>query len=382
MARMKSEDPSGKRSVQKSAGSTPGSQNGVIDGSSISAMFNELADCIEELVLVFDARLRVIMANRRALVLLGYSESDLGAMRLTLLLEKGERRAMHGFVQGTEERRSGETTFLTQSRHKIRVRFSLSLLTARGGSTRYYLFVGNPLDDKSESRIATTVPNGLAERMLRGFADPLFIIDGRSRTVLDCNSSALAVLGYSREELIGWRLLGHAVSEEERKHNKALMERADKAYATSGIFQERLLFHRKKGPALPCDFIGLPFFNADGSLSFVIALLFDRSSEEDREAELGLLLDRAKGLASDLAAIVNCPAGGETRRLSALGFTPRQVEIARLVAMGASSKDIGFRLGIAESTVRNHLAAMFRKLGVDSRMSFMHVLTEQRIRIA
>jgi PAS domain S-box-containing protein len=346
-----------------------------------SPVFLELMDCVGDFVLVCDPGLRVLMANRVATAFSGYSERELAAKRLPALLKAEERREMAKFVRETKERRGGEAVFLTRSNKEVLLHFSLSPLTDGGKKPRGYLLVGR-LAGEDEPRVNVDPSNGLAKRMLEGFGEPLFIIDAFSRTICECNAAAIAVLGFAREELIGWRLLSHAASEEERERNEALMARAEKSYAKSGIFQERLLFPRKNGPALPCDFISLPIFRTDGVVAFIIAMLFDRSVEEDRDAELTGLISRANSLASDLATVVSGSTRGETRRLSSLGFTQRQIEITRLVALGVSSKDIGSRLGIAESTVRNHLSVIFRKLGVTSRMGFMHILIERRIRIA
>ena len=48
-------------------------------------------------------------------------------------------------------------------------------------------------------------------------------------------------------------------------------------------------------------------------------------------------------------------------------LTAREREILELVAGGANNQDIGARLFISEKTVRNHLTAVFDKLGVTSR---------------
>ena len=56
----------------------------------------------------------------------------------------------------------------------------------------------------------------------------------------------------------------------------------------------------------------------------------------------------------------------ENSRLDAL--TPRQQEIAHLVGAGASNKDIATRLNIGEGTVKAHLTATFRKLGLADRL--------------
>lgn len=50
-----------------------------------------------------------------------------------------------------------------------------------------------------------------------------------------------------------------------------------------------------------------------------------------------------------------------------LGISPRQVDILRLLAEGKSNKLICRELGIAESTVKTHLAMIFRKLDASSR---------------
>lgn len=48
-------------------------------------------------------------------------------------------------------------------------------------------------------------------------------------------------------------------------------------------------------------------------------------------------------------------------------LTPRQTEVARLVADGLSNKELAARLGIADATVERHLVNIFRTLGIGSR---------------
>jgi DNA-binding NarL/FixJ family response regulator len=55
--------------------------------------------------------------------------------------------------------------------------------------------------------------------------------------------------------------------------------------------------------------------------------------------------------------------GGDVGR----GLTSRQQEIATLLMNGHSNKEIGMRLGLAEITVKTHLTAIFRLLGVVNR---------------
>ena len=55
------------------------------------------------------------------------------------------------------------------------------------------------------------------------------------------------------------------------------------------------------------------------------------------------------------------------RSLSAKRLTPRELEIANLVALGKTNAEIGKELWITENSVNQALKRMFRKLGVSSR---------------
>ena len=52
---------------------------------------------------------------------------------------------------------------------------------------------------------------------------------------------------------------------------------------------------------------------------------------------------------------------------SILGLSARQIDVLRLLIEGKANKEISHRLGLSDSTVKTHLAAIFRKLGVGSR---------------
>ena len=58
---------------------------------------------------------------------------------------------------------------------------------------------------------------------------------------------------------------------------------------------------------------------------------------------------------------------GSERRLDRYGLTTRELEILREVASGLANKQIAVRLGIAPSTVKQHVAAVLAKTGLPSR---------------
>lgn len=48
-------------------------------------------------------------------------------------------------------------------------------------------------------------------------------------------------------------------------------------------------------------------------------------------------------------------------------LTPRQLDVLRLVALGLTNQRVAAALGMSPSTVKEHLAAIYRRLGVQSR---------------
>ena len=88
----------------------------------------------------------------------------------------------------------------------------------------------------------------------------------------------------------------------------------------------------------------------------------------------------APDLAPVLARVVqgeNIPAQ-ETSPFSEL--TPRESEILSLLAEGQSNKAIARNLGISDGTVKLHVKAILRKLGVHSRVEAAVIAVEHGLR--
>lgn len=60
-------------------------------------------------------------------------------------------------------------------------------------------------------------------------------------------------------------------------------------------------------------------------------------------------------------------------------LTPRELEVLKLVAAGASNKQIGIELMLSEATVKSHLVHIYDKLGVRSRTSAVAAAREQGV---
>jgi DNA-binding NarL/FixJ family response regulator len=60
-------------------------------------------------------------------------------------------------------------------------------------------------------------------------------------------------------------------------------------------------------------------------------------------------------------------------------LTRRQFEVARAAASGLSNKELATQLGVAEGTIKNHLHAIYDRLGLDGRLALLLYLREQAL---
>ena len=95
--------------------------------------------------------------------------------------------------------------------------------------------------------------------------------------------------------------------------------------------------------------------------------LGDRSFEAAYALGLAMTRDEVVDYAREVEVIRPRPAAAERSR-SAGPLSRREMEVASLVAEGATNAQVAGSLFISERTVESHLASIFNKLGVDSRL--------------
>jgi DNA-binding NarL/FixJ family response regulator len=91
----------------------------------------------------------------------------------------------------------------------------------------------------------------------------------------------------------------------------------------------------------------------------------------------------AARLVAELRSTESQPRNASVPMIGGLdGLTSREYDVARLIACGARNKEIATRLHITEATVKAHLTAVFRKLGLTDRLHLALLLSqlEQRAR--
>ena len=65
------------------------------------------------------------------------------------------------------------------------------------------------------------------------------------------------------------------------------------------------------------------------------------------------------------------------RRVADAELTSRELEVLRVMALGRSNREIGSRLGIAESTVKVHITHLLEKLKCGGRAEAINVAVKR-----
>ena len=161
------------------------------------------------------------------------------------------------------------------------------------------------------------------------------LLTDERRTVLDVNAACVALLGRTRESLVGrpvWQLVVDG----------PLLSRDEWAAAlAAGRFDGRAELLRDDGTSVAVQWAASVEVVTGGRRVLVVALSVSRWGARFRR---------------DLTS----PRAGR-------GLTLREQEIVRMVALGASSPEIADELQISHQTVRTHVRNAMEKLGARSR---------------
>ncbi|MDP2419548.1 MAG: response regulator transcription factor [Hydrogenophaga sp.] len=105
-----------------------------------------------------------------------------------------------------------------------------------------------------------------------------------------------------------------------------------------------------------------------------------QASPEDFGRAFAALLEGQRWFESDASHWSSAPRTREWDVTPAeLGLTPRQGEILALVLRGLPNKRIALKLGVSESTVKEHLTGILERLGVRTRVEVLTHLRGRRL---
>lgn len=336
-----------------------------------------LMSAVRDWVIVTDLSFRITQVNPAALRELGEREEALLRQSLELyfialdppgtfesafeeLRGQGTARSFSSLIPGLPYRR----------------RFSASALVDEKG--RYgFLFTGGEPVERGDSDEATAVM-GLARRILGGLAMPVLLIETGSRAIVDCNERFATLLGRDRWGSIGSSIRIFFGDDEEYRE---FARHVESALAESGAYIIEYPFLRADTDRVVCRLTLLPFFVPGAQHQYAVGLFEDRSSDRRREEAIASLVADLQGATEALSTyyVQSSRAIEAPHSLEDLGASRRQREIGKLLIAGRSTKEISAELGLTESTVNNHLVALYKKLGVANRVEFIKKVTERGI---
>jgi DNA-binding CsgD family transcriptional regulator len=133
------------------------------------------------------------------------------------------------------------------------------------------------------------------------------------------------------------------------------------------------------GQAVACDVLILPLHPGPSWAFVLLPTRMSRSAEHTPESIAAMLTRLGRG--AEIAQLARGVFSGATERdVPGLGkLTTRELEIMSRLLEGDRAPTIASRLFLTQSTVRNHLAAVFAKLGVNSQQQLLDLFRRDRL---
>ena len=296
------------------------------------------------------------------------------------ILAEDDDRALIESIE-RDEARDGvllvEASFQQADGRVFRARVTLRHLFDEGPANGWTLLLVARKDPPEGSPSEGRESNGFAllvARVLRGYADPVFVLDAASRTIRDCNEYAISALGFERGELVGR-------SFDRFTETGSISDEGDRiarfAYATAGVFHTKLCLRRKDGILRSFTLTNVAVLDGRGIIESILCIMHDKSDEESRKAEFARVSGDIAYSSRQLESLAAFFSGSKPEpRLSDHGLSGKQIDVIRFVSEGLTTKAIAHELGVAEATVKSHLARVYRSLGVKSRTDLMRFIHE------
>jgi len=351
-----------------------------------------LLDDADSLALVVDGDGRIVEAGAAARSLLEGGDGLIG-MQIGTILDEGDR-------PGQLEEALGAATELSLARrilpagHPHDISTVVLRMRMRGGTFAEYLFRlrHSPTDRLwllwgRQAPSSKTIDAGSPrpQSMPRYYLSPQFnisrssvpimISDARSRTIIGVSPGIERLFGWTSEEVCGMSTSSIYMDGE---YFRNIGKKAEEAYRKQGFFAGTVQVLQKDGNATQCSFLNMPLHDDhEGQPAWILTFIDEHIREWKRQQDIERLAEAARELAEDLRQVSgeSVTIWNSIIRLS--GLSSRQKEVIFLVKDGFSTKQIAERLGLTESTVKNHLSSAYKKIGVKSRTELVRNLYQK-----
>lgn len=252
------------------------------------------------------------------------------------------------------------------------------------GSTKLVIVAAQPIEIGEESCLLFTFtdlePRRKAEEALRQSEErfakafriapvPTLICDAQQLRLLEVNNALIQTTGHASEEIMGKPLgdIGLFRSRQAFKTLSATLE-------TSGsLLNVEFQLARKDGGRIDC-LISAETVSIHGVRCFLVSML-DITERRRTEMELVTAVEEvmrdaswfSQTLLDKLASVRRGTGLGAEPTGGIAQLTSRERQVLELLAEGLADKGIAAALALSPNTVRNHVAALYSKIGVHSR---------------
>jgi PAS domain S-box-containing protein len=313
--------------------------------------------------------LRYVKVNQGFLEMTGYAREDvIGRSVYDLdVLDNAEKRDL-----AIERLREGRTIPQMEA-----------MLKLPGGGTKFVIVAGQPIEIGDEACMLFTFadlePRKKAEDALRQSEErfsksfrlapvPTVVSSLEEFRILDVNDAFVTATGYAAEEVIG-----HTALELQLWEGAASGRELEQALKKTGSVRNFEIKTRPKdGDPIDC-LVSAETFVIHGE-ACILSVLQDITERKRSEAELIAAIEAVMHDASwfsrtviEKLANLREPRGRNQPTAGLDDLTARERDVLGLICQGLADKEIANRLSLSNSTVRNHVSAIYRKLGVKRR---------------
>ncbi len=312
--------------------------------------------------------LRYIKVNLGFKEMTGYAETDLiGRLLYDVdILQAAERRELA--LERLRERRT--------------VPQMEALLPVAEGGTKLVLLAGQPIDIGDDACMLFTFadlePRRRSEEALKQSEErfskafrmapvPMMVSTLEAHRVLDVNQAFCALTGTAHDEAVG-RTEGDLGLWDRPETG---LEIDEMLRDTGHVHSLEVVLRTKNGNTIPHLF-SAETVNLHGEIC-VLSVMQDISARKQSQQELMAAIDAVmqdtswfgQRIVEKLANLSKAQQGRPA--LTSAELTSREREVLSMVAHGEGDAAIAARLGLSQATVRNHVTAIYAKIGVNRR---------------
>jgi PAS domain S-box-containing protein len=329
---------------------------------------------------VLDRDMRIVAVSQPWLDWLGQTEDAVIGRRITEFMSAESAEHFESHTVRSLEREASmpsmASEFVTGTGKTTEALLSASVVVDEHGAPSFVIAAPVDISERKRCEDAFSAAFMLAPvpMLIRTLDDP---------RILDANDAFIALTGFAPGAVIG-----HGIDELGLFENRAQKAQFEtNLRAQDAIQNQTVKLKTGHNEVLEC-LLSARRIHAFGRTAVLLILqdVSDRRRSEEQlfEAIETVMQDTtwfSRSVIEKLAAL-RSPVRSGVSHAEISDLTPREREVLGLISQGLADLEISTKLGLTRSTVRNHVATLYSKIGVHSRSSAIIWARERGINVA